>query len=254
MADPIKEKETEVENREKETEVESREKETEVESREKETEVKNTAKKNPRILSLYSLAFFTYILFVIIYLSSNKILMDFLYENSIYIYSIIYIAIVTIGLFILKTNEFIYFITRLLAIFLFAITFSGVSYSILFYDHLPFEDATRLREAQVFLAVSSAGMMGGLMRYFARDGVAKGKEMNLWHMVHASITGLFVSIIFFLILRAGIINQTQIDTFNVWGITGVSAVTGFFSDRVIERFSNLYNEVIGKTEKPDRNA
>ena len=71
-------------------------------------------------------------------------------------------------------------------------------------------------------------------------------------MVRSSIIGLFVSVVLFLILRAGIINQTQIDTFNVWGVTGVSAVTGFFADRVIERFSSLYNEVIGNSQSADK--
>ena len=75
---------------------------------------------------------------------------------------------------------------------------------------------------------------------------------GLWFTVRSSIIGLFVSVVLFLILRAGIINQTQIDTFNVWGVTGVSAVTGFFADRVIERFSSLYNEVIGNSQSADK--
>ncbi|MDX5998208.1 hypothetical protein HRJ35_01575 [Shewanella oneidensis MR-1] len=150
----------------------------------------------------------------------------------------------------IEPDKFSYFVVRALAISLFFLTLFGVGFSILFYESLPFEDPARLREAQVFLAVSSSGMMGGLMRYFSHDAVIKNESLNLWHMVHAAIVGLFVSLVLFLILRAGIINQTQIDTFNVWGVTGVSAITGFFAERVIERFSNLYNEVVGNTSKP----
>ncbi|QTF93720.1 YEATS-associated helix-containing protein [Halomonas sp. BM-2019] len=150
---------------------------------------------------------------------------------------------------VIEPDKFSYFFVRVLAVSLFFITFAGVCYSILFYESLPFQDESKLREAQVFLAVSSSGMMGGLMRYFSHDSVIRKEEMNLWHMVHSAIVGLFVSVVLFLILRAGIINQTQIDTFNVWGVTGVSAITGFFADRVIERFSNLYNEVVGDTSK-----
>ena len=178
-----------------------------------------------------------------------------MYDRRIDNLLIAMVVSVAIASFIaIEPDKFSYFVVRALAVSLFFFTFAGVCYSILFYESLPFEEASRLREAQVFLAVSSSGMMGGLMRYFSHDGVIKKEEMNLWHMVHAAIVGLFVSVVLFLILRAGIINQTQIDTFNVWGVTGVSAITGFFADRVIERFSNLYNEVVGGASKQSENS
>lgn len=178
-----------------------------------------------------------------------------LYSNSIDNLMIAMIVSVAIASFIaIEPDKFSYFVVRALAVSLFFVTFSGVCFSILFYESIPIEDPSRLREAQVFLAVSSSGMMGGLMRYFSHDAVIKSEQLNLWHMVHAAIVGLFVSVVFFLILRAGIINQTQIDTFNVWGVTGVSAITGFFAERVIERFSSLYNEVVGNGSKPSEDS
>ncbi len=173
-----------------------------------------------------------------------------LYETSVSDLVLPMILSVAVASFIaIEPAKFIFFIVRALAVLLFFLTFSGVCFSILFFESLPFEDPSRLREAQVFLAVSSSGMMGGLMRYFSHEAVIKSESLNLWHMVHAAIVGLFVSVVLFLILRAGIINQTQIDTFNVWGVTGVSAITGFFAERVIERFSSLYNEVVGNKHK-----
>ena len=151
-------------------------------------------------------------------------------------------------------EKFSYFIVRTFAVMLFSLTFAGVCFAILSPESLNIVDKIRLREAQVFLAVSSAGMMGGLMRYFSHDQIIKNEVMNLWHMVHAAIIGLFVSLVLFLVLRAGIINQTQIDTFNVWGVTGVSAITGFFAERVIDRFSSLYNEVLGNNSKQNENS
>lgn len=178
-----------------------------------------------------------------------------LYEKSINSLFIAMVISVVIASFIaIEPAKFSYFIVRALAVFLFFFTFSGVFFSILFYESLPIKDPSRLREAQVFLAVSSSGMMGGLMRYFSHEAVIKSESLNLWHMVHSAIVGLFVSVVLFLILRAGIINQTQIDTFNVWGVTGVSAITGFFAERVIERFSSLYNEVVGNKNKSSENS
>ncbi|MEI5639016.1 MULTISPECIES: YEATS-associated helix-containing protein [unclassified Pseudoalteromonas] len=178
-----------------------------------------------------------------------------LYESSIDSLMIAMVVSVAVASFIaIEPDKFSYFVVRGLAVLLFFITFSGVCFSILFYESMPFTDPSRLREAQVFLAVSSSGMMGGLMRYFSHEAVIKKEELNLWHMVHAAIVGLFVSVVLFLILRAGIINQTQIDTFNVWGVTGVSAITGFFAERVIERFSSLYNEVVGNSSKQNEGS
>ena len=175
-----------------------------------------------------------------------------IYSRSVNDLMIAMIISVALASFIaIEPDKFTYFFVRAIAVSLFFVTFFGVCYAILFYEKLPFEDQSRLREAQVFLAVSSSGMMGGLMRYFSKDGVINDEEMNLWRMVHSAIVGLFVSVVLFLILRAGIINQTQIDTFNVWGVTGVSGITGFFADQVIERFSSLYREVIGKSGKQD---
>ncbi|RZG09085.1 hypothetical protein EXT48_02650 [Pseudoalteromonas sp. CO348] len=184
----------------------------------------------------------------------------FVYSDGLYRWDmtglfITMVSGVSVASFIVsKPDQFSYFVVRALAVVLFFITFFGVCFSILFYESLPFDDPSKLREAQVFMAVSSSGMMGGLMRYFSHDKVIKDEAINLWHMVHAAIVGLFVSVVLFLILRAGIINQTQIDTFNVWGVTGVSAITGFFSERVIERFSNLYNEVVGNTKKQSESS
>ncbi len=131
------------------------------------------------------------------------------------------------------------------AVILFVSTFLGVCFSILFYDIMPFNDSDRLRDAQVLLAVSSSGAMGGLMRYFSHEAVTRNKELDAWKLIHATIVGLFVSLVLFLILRAGIINQTKVDTFNVWGVAGVSAITGFFSEKMLERFSSIYNEIVG---------
>ena len=159
--------------------------------------------------------------FMVFYLMSGG-----LYENSINSLMIAMVISVTIASFIaVEPEKFSYFVVRGLAVFLFFLTFSGVCFSILFYESMPFLEPSRLREAQVFLSVSSSGMMGGLMRYFSHEAVIKKEELNLWHMVHAAIVGLFVSVVLFLILRAGIINQTQIDTFNVWGVAGAVSYT-----------------------------
>lgn len=55
-------------------------------------------------------------------------------------------------------------------------------------------------------------------------------------MILSAILGLLVSVVLFLVLRAGIINQTQIDTFNVWGVTGVAAHRVFLGNVSLRDF------------------
>ena len=148
-------------------------------------------------------------------------------------------------------ESFSYFFTRIFTIILFMLSFTGVVYALLIpevfmADGPTVGDGKEVIERRIFLAVSSAGMMGGMMKYFASYNVTIKDQMKLWSVIHASIIGLFVSLVLFMVLRAGIVNQNQVDTFNIWGVTGVSAITGFFAKRVMERFSSLYDEVIGK--------
>lgn len=40
----------------------------------------------------------------------------------------------------------------------------------------------------------------------------------------------------------------SVDSFNLYGVTGISTITGYLSDRVIKRFSILYETLFESTE------
>ncbi|SPJ32854.1 hypothetical protein [Kushneria phyllosphaerae] len=121
-----------------------------------------------------------------------------------------------------------------------------IVFSLFFYDALPIENKDKLNNLHIFMTVGSAGMLGGLMKAFLEESIVNEDGPDMWKVARSVLIAFFVSIVLFFLLRAGIINQTRVDTFNVWGVAGVSSVTGFFSEKIIERFKKLFHEVLGE--------
>ncbi|MEO9459878.1 MAG: YEATS-associated helix-containing protein [Lentilitoribacter sp.] len=156
----------------------------------------------------------------------------------------------SVGLLIHSAEAFKNLFTRVISIVLVLLTLFLLTCAILEFGFLPFSNFTvHAKEAQILLAVTSAGMLGGLMKYLTEFSNEKTEQYSLWGLIQSSITGLFVALVLFLILRAGIINQTNVDTFNIWGVSGVSCVTGFFANKVLERLSSVYEELAGLKRK-----
>ncbi|GAB3342360.1 hypothetical protein ACFO0E_13300 [Chromohalobacter beijerinckii] len=121
-----------------------------------------------------------------------------------------------------------------------------VVFSLFFAQNLPISNEDTLRDFQIFLVVGSSGMLGGVMRIYSGESLLSKMGPDVWKIFHSLFVALFVSIVLFFLLRAGIVKEPSIDTFNVWGVAGVSAITGFFSEKIIKRFQRLFNEVLGE--------
>jgi len=159
---------------------------------------------------------------------------------------------ITWAFFTESRKLFFTFALRVLSVAFFLSVFSMFVISLLFPEVFLGAELNGKKEIQIFACVASAGTMGGLMRYLMEEKVQNGESMNLWSLSHSAISGLFVSVILFLVLRAGVINKVQIDTFNLYGVSGVSAVVGFLADRMVKRISGLYEEVVGKAVESKR--
>ena len=159
---------------------------------------------------------------------------------------------ITLAFFTEKRKLFFTSALRVLSVAFFLSVFSMFVISLLFPEVFLGAELNEKKEIQIFACVASAGTMGGLMRYLMEEKVQNGELMDLWLLSHSAISGLFVSVILFLVLRAGVINKVQIDTFNVYGVSGISAVVGFLADRMIKRISGLYEEVVGKAGESKR--
>jgi len=104
--------------------------------------------------------------------------------------------------------------------------------------------------AAIFLCVCLAGFLGGFVREIHNYTISLKADSkidlkkNFWRIIFSIISSLFVSLILFLLLRAGILKSDNIDSFNIYGVTGMSAVAGYFSDKIITRISKLYKTVV----------
>ncbi len=120
------------------------------------------------------------------------------------------------------------------------------------------------RDVQIFGCIATSGLLGTFVRQFQstlrpRELVGHSEAapqmssfVRFWSLVASLVSGLFTSVVLFLLLRAGILKSVEVDTFNIYGVTGVAAVSGYFSENIIRRFATIYESLFEPTEKQPR--
>lgn len=118
------------------------------------------------------------------------------------------------------------------------------------------------RDIQILGCIGTSGIMGGFIRQLQTNlrpselslenpanssvstrSIESSPYVKFWSTLFSLFTALFTAMVLFLLLRAGILKTVEVDTFNVYGVTGVAAVSGYFSDSIIRRFSSLYEQI-----------
>ena len=103
-----------------------------------------------------------------------------------------------------------------------------------------------LFHTQVLVSVCLGGFLGGFVRetysrfLISKDEISSIFITRFWVIIFSLLGSVLLSVIFFLLLRAGILKSESVDSFNLYGVTGISTITGYLSDRVLKRFSILY--------------
>ncbi len=110
----------------------------------------------------------------------------------------------------------------------------------------------KMSEFWFYSIACSAGMMGGIMKYLVFANAAGLKTLRVWDIIYASVVGLFVALILFLLFRSGIISDTPIDSYNKYGVAGISILAGFFSDRVIEKLTEWYGRLLDDRQTSEK--
>jgi len=111
--------------------------------------------------------------------------------------------------------------------------------------------------SQVLVSVCLGGFLGGFVRETysrfinSRENLPNVFITNFWIIIFSLLGSILLSMIFFLLLRAGILKSESVDSFNLYGVTGISVITGYLSDRVITRFSVLYSTLFENNASPD---
>jgi hypothetical protein len=137
-------------------------------------------------------------------------------------------------------------------------------------------DPKLVRDVQIFGCIGSSGLMGDFIKqlqtnlrpvelYSDKDPTARSltdaprasSYVRFWSTMFSLFTAFFTATVLFLLLRAGILKTVEVDTFNVYGVTGVAAISGYFSDNIMRRLSLIYEQLFetggGKTQRPKRN-
>ena len=124
------------------------------------------------------------------------------------------------------------------------------------------------RDIQVLCCIGTAGILGGFIRQLQTN--LRPSELSIsdtdntpstfspsiaspyvrfWSTLFSIFRALFTALVLFLLLRAGILKTVEVDTFNVYGVTGVAAVSGYFADSIIRRFSTVYEQLFDPSSR-----
>jgi hypothetical protein len=115
------------------------------------------------------------------------------------------------------------------------------------------------REVQIIGCICSSSILGGFVhkvltrdtrrrKALATDEEITAADLSFWEVIKALFCSLFVSLVIFFLIRAGILKAVEVDTFNIYGVTALSAITGYFGENIINRLRMVYETMIGNAE------
>jgi hypothetical protein len=118
-------------------------------------------------------------------------------------------------------------------------------------SHITIPDTTQIlqRDVQIIGCICSAGVLGGFVNKFLGHLSDSEYTVQFWPMLTSLFCSLFISLVIFLLVRAGILKSVEVDTFNVYGVTGLSAITGYFAENIIGRLKSIYETLLGQHDK-----
>lgn len=111
-----------------------------------------------------------------------------------------------------------------------------------------------LLDVQLLGCIATSGLLGGFikqlhttLRPYELSSRSEGPSphVRFWSTLYSLFSSVFIATVLFMLLRAGVLKTVQVDTFNVYGVTGVAAVSGYLADNIISRFAFLYRELLG---------
>lgn len=109
-------------------------------------------------------------------------------------------------------------------------------------------------EVQLLGCIGTAGFLGGFVRQLhttlkplelSSTDSQSSLYVRFFSTLYSLFSSVFIATVLFTLLRAGVLKTVELDTFNVYGVTGVSAISGYFADNIMSRLTHLYRELFG---------
>ncbi len=111
-------------------------------------------------------------------------------------------------------------------------------------------------EQRMVLLVLLAGLLGSLIHAatsFANYVGEQQLDKNwLWWYALRPLIGMSVAIVFYLVFRGGLVNNTQLESLNVYGVMTLAALAGLFSDRATLKLKEVFETMF--QPKDDRSG
>jgi hypothetical protein len=109
----------------------------------------------------------------------------------------------------------------------------------------------------LFLLVALSGFMGGMIHVASSfvDYVGSGKLKSSWFLwyVIKPFTGAGIGIIFYFVLKAGLLNFNGAESANPYGLVMLALLAGLFTDRATLKLEEIFTALFHpKDERPDK--
>jgi len=111
-------------------------------------------------------------------------------------------------------------------------------------------------EIPILVGAVISGGIGGVIKainpILLAFGQKKYDDINnifflFWKFILSTLKGATISMAIILALRAGLLKNVDLDTFNIYGVTGFGIFIGLYSDKILAKFAtNIQNKLIPK--------
>jgi hypothetical protein len=102
-------------------------------------------------------------------------------------------------------------------------------------------------EQRMLLLVMLAGLCGSLIHastsFSNFVGERKLEKSWVWWYALRPFTGIAVALVFYLVFRGGLVNNTRLESLNVYGVMTMAALAGLFSDRATLKLKEIFESL-----------
>lgn len=108
-------------------------------------------------------------------------------------------------------------------------------------------------EQRIIILVLLAGALGSFIHagtsFSNYVGQRKIEKSWIWWYLLRPIIGMSVALVFYLVFRGGLVNDTPIETLNIYGVLTMSALTGLFTDRATLKLEEVFQSLFQPEDK-----
>lgn len=111
-------------------------------------------------------------------------------------------------------------------------------------------------EQRMVILVLLSGLLGSLIHgatsFSSYVGDQKLDKNWLWWYALRPLVGMAVAFVFYIVFRGGLVNNTRLESLNIYGVMTLAALAGLFSDRATLKLKEVFETLF--QPKDDRSG